>query len=328
MTTLLQIRDLTISFPSPAGFVDAVSNFSLDVKSGETVGLVGESGSGKSLSSLAVMGLLAQPGTVRRGSIVLADRDVLQMTPRELRSMRGKDVSMVFQEPLTALNPSLSIGRQLTDVIRAHRSVSAREARSIAVRALTEVGIREPEKRLSAYPYEFSGGMRQRVLIAMAIACEPKLLIADEPTTALDVTVQKQIIELLRRLRRERNLSILLISHNLHLVAELCDRVVVMYAGRVMESGTAEEVFLRPRHPYARLLQDCVPSLDHEKRRPASIPGAAPRPGDIKAGCAFAPRCPKATDICRNSAPPLEGEERHVAACWHPENRPVETSAC
>jgi oligopeptide/dipeptide ABC transporter ATP-binding protein len=323
----LQIRDLSIAFPTEDGPVDAVSGLDLEVGRGEIVGLVGESGSGKSLTSLAVMGLVARPGRVRTGSILLGDRDVVAMAPKELRRMRGKTVSMVFQEPLTALNPSISIGRQLTDTIRAHRAVSSAEARRIAVKALDEVGIRDAERRLSAYPHEFSGGMRQRALIAMAISCEPQLLIADEPTTALDVTVQAQIMQLLRRLRDERGLSILLISHNLHLVAEMCDRVVVMYAGRVVEAGTAEQVFVRPHHPYSRLLHECVPTLER-RGRPTNIPGAAPRPGEVRAGCAFAPRCPKATEICTRETPLLAGRGGHVAACWHPETVGEDVPAC
>ncbi|HWK63597.1 MAG TPA: ABC transporter ATP-binding protein [Rhizobiaceae bacterium] len=316
---LLSIRGLGISFPSIYGRVEAVRGLDLDVGEGEIVGLVGESGSGKSLTSLAVMGLVAQPGRVEAGEIRLAGRDIVGLSPKELREMRGRDVSMVFQEPLTALNPAFPIGRQLTDVILTHRPVSRAEAREIAVQALTDVGIREPRERLGAYPHEFSGGMRQRVLIATAIACEPKLLIADEPTTALDVTVQAQIIDLLRRLQAERGLSILLISHNLHLVSELCERVVVMYGGQVMESGSAEELFLRPRHPYSRLLQDCVPSLDNPRNsRLAAIPGAAPSPGEISAGCPFAPRCARATDRCTQEMPPLAQAGAHKVACWHP----------
>lgn len=316
---LLEISDLSIAFPARDGPVNAVEGLELSVGEGEAVGLVGESGSGKSLTSLAVMGLIARPGIVRSGRITLGGTDLLKMSPRELRRMRGKDISMVFQEPLTALNPSYTIGRQLLDTIRAHRDVSRTQAREIAVQALTEVGIVEPEQRLAAYPHEFSGGMRQRALIAMAIACEPRLLIADEPTTALDVTVQAQIIELLRRLRRQRGLSILLISHNLHLVADLCDRVVVMYAGRVMEAGLAEEIFVRPRHPYTRLLQDCVPSFERERTaRLATIAGSAPSPGSVKRGCPFMARCPRADARCGQEMPPLAGAGGHAVACWYP----------
>jgi oligopeptide/dipeptide ABC transporter ATP-binding protein len=325
---LLDVRGLTISFPGAEGLVDVVHDLSLRVVRGDAVGLVGESGSGKSLTSLAIMGLIAKPGIVRRGEISFAGTDLLTQSSRGMRNIRGKEISIVFQEPLTALNPSFTIGRQLCDTIRSHRRVLRSEARAIAIQSLEDVGIHEAERRMSAYPHELSGGMRQRALIAMAIACEPQVLIADEPTTALDVTVQAQIIGLLRDLRVRRTLSILLVSHNLHLVAELCDRVIVMYGGRVMEAGPIKDIFIQPRHPYTRLLQSCVPRFTHRPVRLATIAGSAPVPGSIRDGCPFAPRCPRATRRCEIERPPLQADGDHSVACWYPNSTQGSTRPC
>jgi oligopeptide/dipeptide ABC transporter ATP-binding protein len=314
---LLEIAGLRVGFPLGRTLAEAVRGVSLTVTPAEAVGLVGESGSGKSLTALAVMRLIDPPGQIVGGRIALDGRDLLALEERELRRVRGADISMIFQDPLTSLNPAFTIGRQLTDVIVTHQGVDRREARRRAVEVLATVGIPAPARRLGSYPHEFSGGMRQRVLIGMAVACRPRLLIADEPTTALDVTIQAQVIALIRRLREELGLAVLFITHNLDLVAEFCDRVAVMYAGQVVEEGPVETLFADPRHPYTRALIACVPRLDGGGGAAlASIEGVPPPPGTVIGGCAFAARCPAALERCRAEAP----AERRVAgrrvACW------------
>ena len=260
---LLDVRDLRVSFPMANGMTEAVRGVSFSVAPGEAIGIVGESGSGKSVSALAVMRLVAQPGRITGGEILFAGRDLAALDEKAMRTVRGRHISMVFQDPLSSLNPAFTIGQQLVDTVRAHRPAATREAaRDRAVEVLELVGITEAGRRLTSYPHEFSGGMRQRVMIALAIACEPKLLIADEPTTALDVTIQAQVVALLWQLREKLGLSVLFISHNLDLVAEICDRVYVMHTGNVVEHGDVEDIFLRPQHSYTRMLQNCIPRIE------------------------------------------------------------------
>ena len=260
---LLDVRDLRVSFPMANGMTEAVRGVSFSVAPGEAIGIVGESGSGKSVSALAVMRLVAQPGRITGGEILFEGRDLAAFDEKAMRTVRGRHISMVFQDPLSSLNPAFTIGQQLVDTVRAHRPAATREAaRDRAVEVLELVGITEAGRRLTSYPHEFSGGMRQRVMIALAIACEPKLLIADEPTTALDVTIQAQVVALLWQLREKLGLSVLFISHNLDLVAEICDRVYVMHTGNVVEHGDVEDIFLRPQHSYTRMLQNCIPRIE------------------------------------------------------------------
>ena len=313
---LLEIRDLRVGFPVAGAMALAVRDVSLDVMPGEALGLVGESGSGKSVTALAAMRLVAHPGRILGGSIRLGGDDILAMDDKALRKMRGRRMAMVFQDPQTSLNPAFTIGQQIIDTINAHRSLGRAQARAEAIEVLAMVGIPAPERRLGSYPHEFSGGMRQRALIAMAIACRPQLLIADEPTTALDVTVQAQVIALLRRLAQDLNLAVLFISHNLDLVAELCDRVVVMYAGKVMEAAPVDALFGAPRHPYTRLLQRCIPRFDGSRQPLSSIDGAPPVLGQAPPGCPFAPRCPDVEARCRVDEPPFRLVDGHHVACW------------
>lgn len=317
--TLLSIEGLRVGFRNAAGgLIEAVRGVDFSVAAGEAVGIVGESGSGKSLSMLAVMRLLGAPARATGGRVMFDGEDLLAVDEARMRAIRGRDIAMVFQDPQSSLNPALTIGRQITDVVRAHRQVSAVEARRIAAEALERVGIRDSARRLDAYPHEFSGGMRQRVLIAMAIACRPRLLIADEPTTALDVTVQAQIVDLIAELRRDLGIAVIFISHNLQLVAEIVDRVVVMYGGKAVEDGPVEAIELRPRHPYTGLLQACVPSLTAPVGPLVAIEGAPPRLGRMPQGCPFSPRCPRVVARCETEMPGLLAEGERRFACWRP----------
>lgn len=316
---LLSIEGLRVGFRNASGgVIEAVRGVDFSVAPGEAVGVVGESGSGKSLSMLAVMRLLGAPARATGGHVMFDGEDLLTVGEDRMRAIRGRDIAMVFQDPQSSLNPALTIGRQITDVVRAHRNVSAAEARRIAAEALERVGIREAGKRLDAYPHEFSGGMRQRALIAMAIACRPRLLIADEPTTALDVTVQAQIVDLIAELRRDLGIAVIFISHNLQLVSEIVDRVVVMYGGKVVEDGPVEAIELSPRHPYTGLLQACVPSLTAPVGPLVAIEGAPPRLGRLPLGCPFSPRCPRVVEACIEEMPPLERAGERRFACWRP----------
>lgn len=316
---LLSVEGLRVGFRSAGGgMVEAVRGVDFSLAPGEAVGVVGESGSGKSLSMLAVMRLLGAPARAIGGRVLFDGEDLLAADEKRMRALRGRDIAMVFQDPQSSLNPALTIGRQITDVVRAHRGASAAEARRIAAEALERVGIRDVGRRLDSYPHEFSGGMRQRVLIAMAIACRPRLLIADEPTTALDVTVQAQIVDLIAELRRELGLAIIFISHNLQLVAEIVDRVVVMYGGKVVEDGPVEAIELAPRHPYTNLLKACVPNLTGPVGPLTAIEGAPPRLGRLPAGCPFSPRCPDVIESCTGEMPALIAEAGHRIACWRP----------
>ncbi len=316
--TLLEIKDLHVSFCTPAGEVKAVNGISYALKQGNVLGIVGESGSGKSVSVNALMGLVAEPGRVTGGSITFDGRDVLAMNKKQLRSIRGKEIGMVFQDPMTSLNPVFTIGNQLMETLLLHTDMSKAEAYKRSVESLTMVGISNPERRMKQYPHEFSGGMRQRAMIAMTLLCKPKLLIADEPTTALDVTIQAQILELMKDLKRVINSSIILITHDLGIISDLCDEVIVMYAGRIAEQGSIDDIFYRTAHPYTSGLLKCLPRLDSDGREPlVPIEGT---PVDLIAlpkGCPFASRCDHCMKVCIEHQPPLaEVGEGHVSACW------------
>jgi oligopeptide/dipeptide ABC transporter ATP-binding protein len=309
---LLRVRDLVTTFRTDAGPLRAVDGISFDVPEGRTVGLVGESGCGKSVTALSILRLIpSPPGEITSGTIELDGVDLLSLTEREMRDVRGNKISMIFQEPMTSLNPVYTVGAQIVEAIRLHQSKSRREAHARAVEMLRLVGIPSPETTVDAYPHQLSGGQRQRVMIAMALACEPKLLIADEPTTALDVTIQAQILELLKKLQRDLEMSILLITHDLGVVAEYTDHVVVMYAGRVAESAPVGDVFGKPRHPYTRGLLESVPqpskeSISGPRPRLPTIEGVVPDMRKLPAGCRFADRCPLVSDACRSAEPELE----------------------
>ena len=311
---ILSLRDLRVSFPTPAGPARAVRGIDLDVRAGEAVAVVGESGSGKSVTMLATLGLLPKAevtGSARYGDTELVGADV-----STLRSVRGRRISMVFQDPMTSLNPVLTIGKQLTLVMKAHQQrLGRKEARAKAIELLDQVAIPQADRRIDAYPHELSGGMRQRVMIAMAIANEPEVLIADEPTTALDVTVQAQIMELLTRLREEHHLALVLITHDLGVVAGSADRVAVMYAGRIVERAPVLDVFDEPQHPYTRALLECLPRLDRRHEVVSAIPGTPPNPADLPPGCPFAPRCPQAIDGCTADEPALVHFRHGDVAC-------------
>jgi len=317
MSDLLNVRDLAVAFDTDAGLLRAVDGVSFVIPRGRTLGLVGESGCGKSVTALSLLGLLPRPsGRIVGGSIHFGGTDLAAATPAELLSIRGGRIGMVFQEPMTALNPVHRIGRQLAEVFLLHRTQNKREAAQLAVEMLAKVGIPSPEIRAQEYPHQLSGGMRQRVVIAMALACSPALLIADEPTTALDVTIQAQILDLLRSLQRELGMAILLITHDLGVVAELCDEVVVMYAGRIAEQGPVEAIFARPAHPYTRGLLAAVPCLEAERKtRLATIPGLVPGLAEMPAGCRFANRCSFATPACTTPPQPETIAAGHTVAC-------------
>ena len=314
--SLLDVAELRVAFPVGGAMVEAVRGVNFTIETGEAVGLLGESGSGKSVSALAVMGLITPPGRITSGSIRFAGRDLLALGETEMRTIRGGEISIVFQDPLTAFNPAFRVGRQLLHVIHAHESQSAAKARRRALEVLDMVGLPDPPRVMMSYPHELSGGMRQRALIGMALACRPRLLIADEPTTALDVTIQAQIVELFGQLRRELDLTLLFITHNLDLMAELCDRAIVMYAGTVVEAGDIEDLFAKPDHPYTRMLIDCVPRLDDQRHELTLIPGMPPPLGAVPEGCPFEPRCPSAVDRCRASRPVEQQAGGHRVACW------------
>ena len=317
---LLSVENLQTHFRTPDGILRAVDGVSFQVEAGETVAIVGESGCGKSVTANSILRLIPEPPGKIAGRIVFEGRDLLALPERAMRGIRGNDISMIFQEPMTSLNPVLSIGRQLGETVRLHQGLDRQAALARAVEMLTLVGIPEPARRVKQYPHQLSGGMRQRVMIAMALACSPKLLIADEPTTALDVTIQAQILDLMRDLKRRVGAAIVIITHDLGVVAEVASRVVVMYAGRKVEEAPVEELFARPLHPYTQGLMGAVPklgsSLGGERTRLAEIPGLVPSLKSRIEGCAFAGRCPKAVDLCRQVAPALEAKApNHVVAC-------------
>ena len=313
---VLSIRDLSVEIPTRHGIVRPVDGVSYDIGAGEILGVVGESGAGKSMAGNAVIGLLTPPAHVAKGEIWLNGRRIDQAKGDAMRCLRGKEIGMVFQDPLTSLNPLLTIGDQLTETMLTHLPMSGAEARRRAVAALEEVGIPGAAERVDSYPHEFSGGMRQRVVIALALCCEPSLVIADEPTTALDVSVQAQIIALLKRLCRDRGTAVMLITHDMGVIAEATDRVAVMYAGRLAELGTVQDVLTAPEHPYTHGLMASTPLASLGKTRLHQIPGAMPRLDAVPEGCAFHPRCPYVTDKCRKLPVPVVTDGR--AACWHP----------
>jgi peptide/nickel transport system ATP-binding protein len=315
-TTLLSVRDLTVEFPTRRGTLRAVDGVSFDVAAGEVLGIVGESGAGKSLTGAAIIRLLEPPGRIAAGTVRLQGERIDQLSAAAFRHIRGARIGMVFQDPLSSLNPLYTIGRQIVETIETHLAVSAAEARHRAVALLSEVGIPAAEQRLDAYPHEFSGGMRQRVVIALALAAEPELVIADEPTTALDVSVQAQVIAVLKRLTRDRGTAVILITHDMGVIAETADRVAVMYAGRIVEIGPVREVVQHPRHPYTRGLMGSIPTLTGSRSRLEQIPGTMPRLSEIPPGCAFNPRCPLAFARCRAERPQLTPHGPAEAACF------------
>ncbi len=318
--TLLSVEGLNVEFWTQHGTVHAVNGVSFEIEAGETVGIVGESGCGKSVTSLAVLGILPRAGRVTAGRAVFEGRDLLSLADRELRKIRGREIAMIFQDPMTSLNPVLTIGRQIRESLQAHLGLDRKQSEARAAELLDQVGIPSAKSRISDYPHQFSGGMRQRAMIAMALACEPKLLIADEPTTALDVTIQAQILELLRSLVAERNTALILITHDLGVVAGMCQRVGVMYGGMFVETGSTDQIFERPRHPYTLGLLGSVPRLDQQRgRRLQPINGAPPQLMHALTSCPFAPRCGYRVAASLGSVPALtEVEPGHRVACFNP----------
>lgn len=317
-TKLLEVRNLQTHFKTEDGVVPSVNGISFSVSKGETLAIVGESGCGKSVTSLSIMGLVAPPGQVVGGEILLEGKNLLALNKKELRKLRGNKLSMIFQEPMTSLNPVFTVGNQLGEVFRLHQNMDKQQARTKSIEMLETVGIPRADKVVDYFPHQLSGGMRQRVMIAMALACNPALLIADEPTTALDVTIQAQILELLKKLNEEYETGVILITHDLGVVAEMADRVVVMYAGEVVEQAGVYDLFAQPKHPYTKGLLGSLPKLDEQREELDSIPGAVPNPLNMPSGCAFHPRCPAATEQCHSQKPSLvEVARDHLARCLY-----------
>jgi oligopeptide transport system ATP-binding protein len=314
---LLEVKGLEVEFDTPEGAVKAVNGVDFQVKRGETLAIVGESGAGKTQMALAMLGLLAENGTAR-GVVKFRGQDLLRMTSKELNKVRGKHIAMIFQDPMTCLNPYLTIEKQMVEVVMHHQGLKRDEAREHAVEMLSAVRIPDPEERIRQYPHEYSGGMRQRVMIAMGLLCEPELLIADEPSTALDVTVQAQITQLVAELSEKTNMSMILISHDLAVVAEVCSRVIVMYAGDVVESGTANDIFYRPQHPYTKGLLASVPRLDKVDDRLHAIPGNPPNLQELPVGCRFRERCSQSMEECWSPPPVWVGENGRTSRCFLP----------
>ncbi|WP_420564414.1 ABC transporter ATP-binding protein [Thalassobaculum sp.] len=313
---LLEVENLVVEFPTRKGTLTAVNDISLHIDEGEVLGVVGESGAGKSMTGAAIIGLLEPPGRVASGKILLEGERIDNLPYEKMRRIRGKRIGAIFQDPLTSLNPLYSVGRQLVETIQTHTDLSPTQARARAIELLTEVGIPAPERRIDQYPHQFSGGMRQRVVIALALCVNPRLIIADEPTTALDVSIQAQIIALLKRLCREHGTAVMLVTHDMGVIAETADRVAVMYAGRIAEIGPVREVIKNAKHPYTHGLMGSIPSIGHDSERLEQIPGSMPRLTDIPTGCAFNPRCPHAFDKCRTVRPDLLPIEDSWTACW------------
>ena len=315
---ILQVKNLKTYFHTEAGLVKAVNDVSFNVEKGKTLGIVGESGCGKSITSLSIMGLVERPGKIEGGEILFEGEDLLKMTEAQMRNIRGKKIAMIFQEPMTSLNPVYTIGQQLIEALLLHEKMTKQEAKARAIEMLKLVKIPLAERRFDEYPHQLSGGMRQRVMIAMALSCDPELLIADEPTTALDVTIQAQIVELLKELKDKLGMAIIFITHDLGVVSEICDKIIVMYAGKVVEEGMSRQIFYERCHPYTEGLLASVPKLDSdvsEKLKP--IKGNPPDMSAVKPGCAFAPRCSCAMKICVREEPPeCELDETHKASCW------------
>jgi peptide/nickel transport system ATP-binding protein len=318
MSELLRVENLSVEFGPKAKPIRVVDGVSFAVPAGGSVGIVGESGSGKSITSLSILRLVPEPpGRIVSGRILFEGKNLLDLPPSALPEFRGRDVAMIFQEPMSSLNPVMTIGDQIGEAIKLHQPLSAAERRERVIELLRLVGMPDPASRLGAYPHQFSGGMRQRVMIAMAVACNPKLLIADEPTTALDVTIQAQVLELMKSVRRRLGTAVLLISHDLGIIAETCERVIVMYAGRVLEEGDVRSIFRSPAHPYTRGLLQSIPRLDDDRRRLFQIPGTVPAAGSAGQGCPFYARCPSRVEKCAAEMPPMfrYGDD-HLAACW------------
>jgi peptide/nickel transport system ATP-binding protein len=315
-TPILEVKDLHIEFPTRRGILKAVDGVSFSIAQGEVLGVVGESGAGKSLTGAAIIGLLEPPGRISSGQILLEGKRIDNLPYEQMRKIRGRQIGAIFQDPLTSLNPLYTVGRQLTETIQTHLDMSNEQARDRAVKLLDEVGIPAARERIDHYPHQFSGGMRQRVVIALALAAEPKLIIADEPTTALDVSIQAQIITLLKRLCRDHGTSVMLVTHDMGVIAETADRVAVMYAGRIAEIGPVSEVIHKPQHPYTIGLMGSIPEFDTHRERLIQIDGAMPRLDAIPPGCAFNPRCTKVFDRCKTERPELMDAGPTQAACW------------
>jgi oligopeptide/dipeptide ABC transporter ATP-binding protein len=313
---LLEVRDLRMVFPTPGGDARAVDGVTFALDRGRTLGLVGESGCGKSMTALCIMRLVPPPGRIAGGSVRFDGRELLALSEPEMRALRGAELGMIFQEPMTALNPVITAGSQIAEAVALHQPLSRREAWARAVALLREVGIADPERRARDYPHQLSGGMRQRVMIAMAIACEPALLLADEPTTALDVTIQAEILALLRDLRARHGMAMILITHDMGVVAEQADEVAIMYAGRIVEHAPVDDLFTRPRHPYTQALLRAMPALGQRRERLETIPGQVPSLTRLPPGCAFRERCPLQVEACAAAVPPLEERDSgHLVAC-------------
>jgi len=313
---LLQVNKLVVEFPSRHGTLRAIDGISFDIAPGEILGVVGESGAGKSLTGASIIGLLEPPGRIASGSITLQGERIDQYSNDQMRHIRGRKIGAIFQDPLTSLNPLYTVGRQITETIQAHLPVSDDEAKQRAIRLLQDTGIPAAAERMDHYPHQFSGGMRQRVVIAMALAAEPQLIVADEPTTALDVSIQAQIIGLLKTICKDRGAAVMLITHDMGVIAETCDRVAVMYAGRIVEIGPVHEVINRPSHPYTSGLMASIPDMTSDRERLNQIDGAMPRLNAIPQGCAFNPRCPQVFERCKQERPELRPATATQAACW------------
>lgn len=325
MTKILEVKDLVVQFSTDRGRINAVKGVNFEVHKGKSIGIVGESGSGKSVTALAIMQLIPNPpGKITGGEVLYNGKNILEYSDREMRHIRGNKIAMIFQEPMTSLNPVFTCGNQIMEVFELHRpELTKKEMQQEAVNMLKLVGIPEAEKRFNEYPHQLSGGMRQRVMIAMALACRPDILIADEPTTALDVTIQAQILELMNKLRQELGMGIIMITHDLGVVAETCHHVAVMYCGRIVEAGPVEEIFSNPKHPYTKGLMNSIPSFDstsgHSKERLRTIDGMVPSLFELPKGCSFQDRCQRASDKCRKIPPALQAvQTNHNVACYHP----------
>jgi peptide/nickel transport system ATP-binding protein len=323
--SLLQVKNLVVEFPGRHGTLRALDDISFSIAPGEILGIVGESGAGKSLTSAAIIGLLESPGRISSGQILLEGERIDNLNDAQMRRIRGRRIGAIFQDPLTSLNPLYTVGRQLIETIQTHLPVNAQEARHRAVSLLQETGIAAADQRMSHYPHQFSGGMRQRVVIALALAGEPKLIVADEPTTALDVSIQAQIITLLKSVCKKHGAAVMLITHDMGVIAETCDRVAVMYAGRIAEIGPVHDVIKRPSHPYTEGLMAAIPDIAVDRERLNQIDGAMPRLDAIPTGCAFNPRCPKVFDRCRQDRPDLMATQATRAACWLHAPHPAQT---
>jgi oligopeptide/dipeptide ABC transporter ATP-binding protein len=326
--TILEVRNLQTYFFSGKKIIKAVDGVDFEVRKGETLGIVGESGSGKSITSLSIMRLIAEPqGKIVGGEVLFKGKDLLKEKSDAMRKIRGNEISMIFQEPMTSLNPVFSIGEQIAEVFRIHHKLARKVAWNRAVDMLRLVGIPSPESRAKQEPHELSGGMRQRVMIAMALACHPELLIADEPTTALDVTIQAQILDILKNLQEKLGTAIIMITHDMGVIAETCDRVAVMYAGKIVEHTDVDTLFEQPKHPYTQGLLKSIPLVDQDVEELETIPGTVPNPADLPKGCSFAPRCPYATNLCMSEEPPLVAKSDGKVRCWMYSERWDKTSS-